>query len=677
MIEHVSEGSPPNMPCQPFKKAKTISSIRMPQNVSFKDHIALLGDGGDAGHQTKKIRQEMASFLTCDGPCGQIMRSMEVMVGDKPYKYPFLHPCALLQHLCKVRPGLGDIIRESEKLKIALYMDECKPGNVLRPDASRSLCCWYWTLIDLPPWFQTRENGWWFFGAFPSKLLPKVRGGNAFLFSRMVSIFFDEPMPFDFKSGFPCHSTAGAFLCQAVLGAVLSDEKSLKELWSLRGAAGTKPCCLCQNVVGHMSREDVASHEWLVHYSCTNRTRFAKHTSASFQAMRDRLALVAAAGSKKELNALGQCFGLQYNDLGVLWHPTLKDQVCPVSQTMYDWMHVLVASGGVAQYEVNEFAKAVQQLGIPLSTLDQFSRTVILPWGRKNIPRDFFQERINPENDSHVRAFATEVMVALPILALFIETVLEPNSLLPEHCTSLKLMAEIIDILTKMDGAVHLATQLRDAVDKHGILFDKLYPGCVKPKAHWKFHIPEQIQSFGVNMSCFSPERKHRAIKAIASHVFNDAISGSVCLRIGYDTIQHFAENDNCCRAMHLEGPVREVEDGAKMLNFWSNEVSSVSLAKKIKTPVGVVAKGDLVLALDERMALRPHVFLEAVLITGHRVFLSQVVAHKWATDCLFEPTPTECLVEWRPTYRPVMYTERSCGSIHACLSKVDQDCLT
>ncbi|CAK9037144.1 MBD domain-containing protein [Durusdinium trenchii] len=403
----------------------------------------------------------------------------------------------------------------------------------------------------------------------------------------------------------------------AVLGAVLSDEKSLKELWSLRGAAGTKPCCLCQNVVGHMSREDVASHEWLVHYSCTNRTRFAKHTSASFQAMRDRLALVAAAGSKKELNALGQCFGLQYNDLGVLWHPTLKDQVCPVSQTMYDWMHVLVASGGVAQYEVNEFAKAVQQLGIPLSTLDQFSRTVILPWGRKNIPRDFFQERINPENDSHVRAFATEVMVALPILALFIETVLEPNSLLPEHCTSLKLMAEIIDILTKMDGAVHLATQLRDAVDKHGILFDKLYPGCVKPKAHWKFHIPEQIQSFGVNMSCFSPERKHRAIKAIASHVFNDAISGSVCLRIGYDTIQHFAENDNCCRAMHLEGPVREVEDGAKMLNFWSNEVSSVSLAKKIKTPVGVVAKGDLVLALDERMALRPHVFLEAVLITG------------------------------------------------------------
>ena len=31
--------------------------------------------------------------------------------------------------------------------------------------------------------------------------------------------------------------------------------------------------------------------------------------------MRDRLALVAAAGNKKELNALGQAFGLQYNDL--------------------------------------------------------------------------------------------------------------------------------------------------------------------------------------------------------------------------------------------------------------------------------------------------------------------------------------------------------------------------
>ena len=336
-----------------------------------------------------------------------------------------------------------------------------------------------------------------------------------------------------------------------------------------------------------------------------------------------------------------------------------------ISQTMYDWMHVLVASGGMAQYEVNEFAKAVRQLGIPLSTLDRFSRTVILPWGRKNIPRDFFQERINLENDGHVRAYATEVMVALPILVLFIETVVEPNSHLPEHCASLKLMAEITD----MDGAVQLVTQLRDAVDKHGILFDKLYPGCAKPKAHWHLHIPEQIQSFGVNMSCFSPERKHRAIKAIATHVSNDAISGSVCLRMGYDTIQLFAENDNCCRVMHLEGPVREVKGGAKMLSFWSNEVSSVSLAKKLKTPVGIVA-----LALDERMVLRPHVFLEAVLITGHRVFLSQVFAHTCATDCPFEPTPTECLVEWRPTYRPVMYTERSCGSIHACLSKVDQE---
>ena len=35
-------------------------------------------------------------------------------------------------------------------------------------------------------------------------------------------------MPFDFTSGFPCPSTAGVFLRQAVLGAVLSDEKSFE-----------------------------------------------------------------------------------------------------------------------------------------------------------------------------------------------------------------------------------------------------------------------------------------------------------------------------------------------------------------------------------------------------------------------------------------------------------------
>jgi hypothetical protein len=37
------------------------------------------------------------------------------------------------------------------------------------------------------------------------------------------------------------------------------------------------------------------------------------------------------------------------------WDFVAPNIVCPAQHTMYDWMHVLVASGGVAQYEVNGF----------------------------------------------------------------------------------------------------------------------------------------------------------------------------------------------------------------------------------------------------------------------------------------------------------------------------------
>jgi hypothetical protein len=48
--------------------------------------------------------------------------------------------------------------------RLALYFDEVKPGNVLRPDKGRSLQCVYWTLLDLPDWFRSRGYGWFHYG---------------------------------------------------------------------------------------------------------------------------------------------------------------------------------------------------------------------------------------------------------------------------------------------------------------------------------------------------------------------------------------------------------------------------------------------------------------------------------------------------------------------------------
>ena len=184
----------------------------------------------------------------------------------------------------------------------------------------------------------------------------------------------------NFTACLACGSTSGMFLCQAELAAILSDEKAIKELWCLRGASGTKPCCMCQNILGHMPRENLEGHEWLLHYGCPDRLRFSKHSSATFQQMSDQLALVS--GNKQEVKKLGQLYRLQFHAAGILWHPSLKDKVCPVKQNYYDWMHILLASGGLGQYEINQFVKEIRGLGIPLKQLDDFAKMVIFPQKR-------------------------------------------------------------------------------------------------------------------------------------------------------------------------------------------------------------------------------------------------------------------------------------------------------
>ena len=98
------------------------------------------------------------------------------------------------------------------------------------------------------------------------------------------------------------------------------------------------------------------------------------------------------------------------NPVRFLWHPTLRHLVCPAQHTMYDWMHVLVASGGVAQYEVNGFLAAIQDIGIKLEQIDSFSSAVVMPKSRGQLPKRFFEEGYNPEDKSHIKCFACELL---------------------------------------------------------------------------------------------------------------------------------------------------------------------------------------------------------------------------------------------------------------------------
>ena len=104
----------------------------------------------------------------------------------------YLHPCALLHAFSKRRPEFGDLLRHVETQRVIIYMDEITPGNVLRPDHGKSVAMWYWTLLDLPDWYIGRNEGWFYFAAFPVNLIGDVTDGYSYLFARMVEFFWKK-----------------------------------------------------------------------------------------------------------------------------------------------------------------------------------------------------------------------------------------------------------------------------------------------------------------------------------------------------------------------------------------------------------------------------------------------------------------------------------------------------
>ena len=59
------------------------------------------------------------------------------------------------------------------------------------------------------------------------------------------------------------------------------------------------------------------------------------------------------------------------------------------------------------------------------------------------------------------------------------------------------------------DEAVFKTRHLMQLIRNHHHLFLRLYPQCAKPKFHFIWHLPQNIDHFQVIMNCFKMERMH------------------------------------------------------------------------------------------------------------------------------------------------------------------------
>ena len=145
-----------------------------------------------------------------------------------------------------------------------------------------------------------------------------------------------------------------------------------------------------------------------------------------------------------------------------------------------DWMHTLCSSGGLGQYELNQFLrrlKAKVATGLQpafLAQLDAFRNQVAWP---KREPRHAsleFQERMVDKPGKHVRMFAAECMQSILALCLYVELQPEVRTKLPEETECLQLLGRILYLLRSGRMAVQKVDLLDRLVCEHHDRFVQL-----------------------------------------------------------------------------------------------------------------------------------------------------------------------------------------------------------
>lgn len=102
--------------------------------------------------------------LETETPFGAIGKTSRVHGTKGSVDIYHINPEAMLCHCLTTYYMLLHFLANCRKpgglLTIILYLDEATPGNQLRPDNGRACQCVFWSILEFPQWFRSRNLGW-------------------------------------------------------------------------------------------------------------------------------------------------------------------------------------------------------------------------------------------------------------------------------------------------------------------------------------------------------------------------------------------------------------------------------------------------------------------------------------------------------------------------------------
>ncbi len=221
-------------------------------------------------------------------PYGTIRKQLVFGDGADRFMVDYICPLAMLHHLGEKAPDFVSFVLShlrDGRGRVAFYLDDVKPGNALRVDQGRKYTAVYWSILELPHWYRVGDGGW-----MPLLFVQvgHLRSAGVTVASLTRQVFRALWNPAD--GAFNLATTGVRFGSGHLFldfCCFLADEAGLKEMLSVKGAAGSKPCLLCLNCVGRCPRDEVG--EGMFHYSNPDLSGMMPATPAMLNVMAERL----------------------------------------------------------------------------------------------------------------------------------------------------------------------------------------------------------------------------------------------------------------------------------------------------------------------------------------------------------------------------------------------------
>ena len=186
-----------------------------------------------------------------------------------------------------------------------------------------------------------------------------------------------------------------------------------------------------------------------------------------------------------------------------------------VSTLMYDWMHMWLCDG-ILDNELGLAMKRFERTGVTsYAELDMYFGQWTLP---KALPK--VGHLLKPEcakkflASQHFSCNASDLLTLYPILQVFLTTVARARSPADMCVEALVAAFVCVDLLQNIKRGLVTKEQLNDAIVRHHELFKRCYDDdAIKPKFHYALHHAAHLDHFGLILSTFTHERKHKILR--------------------------------------------------------------------------------------------------------------------------------------------------------------------